>query len=449
MATYRIGIGTEFKLDGGVGIGTDTVSGSLGDLRVEGTFKTNDLDVTGVSTFTRYAGFAADNINVNYKEDLSLTGEHSTQGDIVVGLNSTFTVSTGATVTVGTVESVSIGTHFSPPIGRTEDRPEAVHEGTVRFNKDLNTLEFYNGLEWRQFTVSSPRGRGLNRYKPDIDYFEISTLGNSVSFGTGISNTNGGGRSGSSSTRGIFFGGSNPSNRENIIDYVTIQSAGNAIDFGDMTRVAKEPMDAMCSSTRMLMPGGKDSSYTNIIDFVEMQTLGNAVDFGDMKASGGYGGSTNSHVRGIYGGGETAPNTNSEIIYYVTIAAKGNSTDFGDLTFKTRGIGGAGNSVRGIFAGGELSPLYVPYSIQYITIASTGNAQYFGDITVPRGSGVGGCSNNTRAVFSGGEETPGVINVIDYVTITSTGNAADFGDLSQGVANCTSCSDSHGGLGGY
>ena len=37
MATYRIGIGTEFKLDGGVGIGTDNVSGSLGDLRVEGT----------------------------------------------------------------------------------------------------------------------------------------------------------------------------------------------------------------------------------------------------------------------------------------------------------------------------------------------------------------------------------------------------------------------------
>ena len=34
-------------------------------------------------------------------------------------------------------------------------------------------------------------------------------------------------------------------------------------------------------------------------------------------------------------------------------------------------------------------------------------------------------------------------------TVASTGNAADFGDLSQGVANCTSCSDSHGGLGGY
>ena len=121
MASYRIGIGS-FSLaeNGGVGIGTD--SAGLGNLRVEGTFKTTDLDITtGIATFTRYAGFAVDNLEI---KDTSLTGEHSTQGDIVVGLNSTFTVSTGATVTVETVESVSIGTHFSPPTGGTEERPE-------------------------------------------------------------------------------------------------------------------------------------------------------------------------------------------------------------------------------------------------------------------------------------------------------------------------------------
>ena len=121
MATYRVGIGSFNLKDGAVGIGTE--SSGLGNLKVEGSIKTTDLDVTGVSTFTRYAGFAADNINIASR-DVSLTGEHSTIGDIVVGLNSTFTVSTGATVTVGTVESVSIGTHFSPPIGGVEDRPE-------------------------------------------------------------------------------------------------------------------------------------------------------------------------------------------------------------------------------------------------------------------------------------------------------------------------------------
>ena len=110
MATYRIGIGSFNLKDGAVGLGTE--SSGLGNLKVEGTFKTTDLDITsGIATFTRYAGFAPDNLGIT--SDIVLSGEHFTTGDIVVGVNSTFTVSVGATVDVGTVESVSIGTHFS------------------------------------------------------------------------------------------------------------------------------------------------------------------------------------------------------------------------------------------------------------------------------------------------------------------------------------------------
>ena len=141
----------------------------------------------------------------------------------------------------------------------------------------------------------------------------------------------------------------------------------------------------MCSSTRLLMAGGKGPSYTNIIDYVEMHTLGDAIDFGDMSASCGYGGATNSPVRGIYAGGEDVATIGNKI-NFVTIASKGNSLDFGDLIFKSRGLSGGGNSVRGLFGGGGEAP-YFPYNIQYINLASTGNAQYFGDLTVARGSG--------------------------------------------------------------
>ena len=41
----------------------------------------------------------------------------------------------------------------SVPNGGTNDRQETPIEGTVRFNTDLNTLEFFNGVEWRQFTI--------------------------------------------------------------------------------------------------------------------------------------------------------------------------------------------------------------------------------------------------------------------------------------------------------
>ena len=46
MATYRIGIGSFNLKDGAVGIGTESTG--LGNLKVEGTYKTTDLDVTGV-----------------------------------------------------------------------------------------------------------------------------------------------------------------------------------------------------------------------------------------------------------------------------------------------------------------------------------------------------------------------------------------------------------------
>ncbi len=158
MATYRIGIGS-FSLaeNGGVGIGTD--SAGLGNLKVEGNVKTTNLDVIGVSTFTKYSGLVGDDINLGRTTEVSSGGGGT--GDIVIGTGKSFTVSIGATINVGTVPSVSIGTHFSPPCGYMDDRPECPLEGTVRFNKALNTLEFYNGVEWRQFTVGGPNGRGI------------------------------------------------------------------------------------------------------------------------------------------------------------------------------------------------------------------------------------------------------------------------------------------------
>jgi hypothetical protein len=47
----------------------------------------------------------------------------------------------------------------------------------------------------------------------------------------------------SSTTRGVFAGGTSPTN---VIDYVTIETTGNAIDFGDLT-VARSGL-AGCSN---------------------------------------------------------------------------------------------------------------------------------------------------------------------------------------------------------
>ena len=466
MATYRIGIGSFNLKDGAVGIGTE--SSGLGNLKVEGTYKTTDLDVTGVSTFTRYAGFAADNINITSR-DVSLTGEHSTTGDIVVGVNSTFTVSVGATVDIGTVPSVSIGTHFSPPTGGVEDRPEVPVEGTVRFNKDLNKLEFYNGVDWRQFTVSGAStravvGGGYDAPAPllysDLEYFSISSGGHAVSFGD--MSSDGGGRNGgsmSSSTRGVFATGYGPSPGSlghNVIDYITIASTGDAIDFGDATGGNGYTGNGCSSSTRGVFNIGFDATapaYNNVMDYIEIATTGDSLDFGDLTAAGGWNACAASPTRGFFGGFYPR---NDGVIDVIKFASKGNSVEFGTL-LANYGQGACSNSVRAIFAGGTHYP-GPGYStgIQSVIMSSDGTVHDFGETYDSNYtySSQGVASQTRGCLVAGWSGTGGVgpsveVNTIQEIDFTSGGRATHFGDISKAKAALKGVSDCHGGLGGY
>ena len=74
-----------------------------------------------------------------------------------------------------------------------------------------------------------------------IEYFEMASLGESISFGDLSRLTSNGGATGScsNSTRGLFTGGYvDGSNETNNIDYVTFSSTGNAVDFGVLTSEA-------------------------------------------------------------------------------------------------------------------------------------------------------------------------------------------------------------------
>ena len=47
-------------------------------------------------------------------------------------------------------------------------------------------------------------------------------------------------RGASDATRGVMAGGNDGSAQTNIIDYITIQTTGNATDFGDMTNQSQQ-----------------------------------------------------------------------------------------------------------------------------------------------------------------------------------------------------------------
>ena len=461
MATFRVGVGSFNIKDGAVGFGTDT--DGLGNLKVKGVTKTTGSIVSGASTLTRYSGFAADNIS--QLENITLTSEVGTIGDIVVGVGTSVIISSASTVTVGTVESVSIGTHFSPPKGGIEERGQDFVEGMMRFNTDLNTMEFYNGNEWRQFTYisdiqNSPSSRGRGVFgggyisqpvnSPSIEFVNIASKGNAVDFGTVNVLTYG--QAGSASEiRGIISGGSGYNDQ---IEYITIASEGNGIDFGNMSASKSSHTAACNSSTRSIFSGGYISpgASSNILDYIQIMTIGNALDFGDLVEPR-YGlTSFSSPVRGVCAGGRNHPAGDSPLgtrmIDIFTIASKGNAMRFGDLYAKHSYMSSTGNSIRGVIGAGTNDPSSV---LSFITIASEGNSIFFGDLNYS-GGGVnqGNCSSSTRGLFAGGGySAPSSKNIIDFVQIMTAGNATDFGDLSVKTSYCFGLSDSNGGLGGY
>ena len=294
---------------------------------------------------------------------------------------------------------------------------------------------------------------GLSPSHPNGDnvmqFITISSTGNSADFGdlTREKYSSYGGIA--SRTRGIMSGGfyypGSSGTYTDEMDAITISIQSNAFDFGDLVQGNRAEPGSAANSTRGIIFGGTDPSLTrtNTITYVTIATLGGGIDFGDMigglfqNPTG-----TASQTRLVMGTGEGSP-ANFNSLEFITISTLGNGADFGDTSVTASYRNAAGNAVRGLIAGG-----YAPTSnntIEFITIETLGNALDFGDLN----NAVGGMTNmasSTRVVFAGGR-TPSEINNIDYVQIPTTGNAIDFGDLLTTVSNAASVSNGHGGLG--
>ena len=222
-----------------------------------------------------------------------------------------------------------------------------------------------------------------------IEYVMISSQGGVSDFGdlkTAVY-----GQAGfSDSTRGISGGGYHHPDSTGYIEYVTIASTGNASEFGEFNVLNGQTSSAAsydsylpsaCSnSTRGLWANGsKSDKMGNTIQYITIQTKGNSIDFGDSAQLVRGGAGCSSPTRGLFGGGNIqSPGGNSDMIEYVTIASLGNAGDFGNLVSTQKLLGACSSHTRGVWAGGDDPNTNV---IQYITIASTGNATDFGDLT--------------------------------------------------------------------
>ena len=455
MATIRQGYLDDFTLKNQkVGIGTSTANEKL---EVLGGTRGGDVVVTGIATLTSYEGFQ--NKKTSYVENIGINeGTSGTlSGEIVIGSGTTLSVGTGATTGQGSLKSLKVSNTFIPPCGGTADRPSAAKPGTIYYNRDFKTIEYWDGSFWRQVDNTTRRGRGIycggtttgSDHISNIEFIEIATQGNAQNFGDLSVSRDGSSRGTTSSAiRGLSMAGyiSPSPNATDVIDYLTIASEGNSIDFGNATQ-ARGWGAGMSSSTRGISAGGYNSGGVNTIDYVEIMTLGNALDFGDLPAVKESAVGMASPTRGIIGTGMQG-GTTTTTTEYLTIASKGNAVVFGDAD-AIRGLGAAANTTTGLFAGGK-GPDQQNLNIIYkITIASTGSQTEFGTLATGARK-PDGVSNSTRACFAGGENAPGGrITAIQSVNFSSGGNTEFFGDLTVARQSGNCNSDSHGGLGGF
>lgn len=275
-------------------------------------------------------------------------------------------------------------------------------------------------------------------YDDTIQYNDIATAGNSVDFGNLTAGTYNGSAV-SDGSRAVFCGSIQNKNME----YVAIATLGDGTSFGNLTVERYSTSGCSDGSRGVIMGGfgdqGQGNTDLDVMDYITIATTGNAQDFGDLVAvsQGRAASAFADSTRGIITGGQGPLNE----IEYITIQTPSNSTDFGDLIESREYHAGVADDTRGLVAGGDPGSSNTD-SMEYITIQTPSNATSFGNLTLAR-RWVGGTGNDTRAMFPGGGTGSGGStqqNVIDYVTIQTAANAVDFGDILQASRglNCTS-----------
>ena len=130
---------------------------------------------------------------------------------------------------------------------------------------------------------------------------------------------------------------------------MTIATAGNATDFGNLT-LARAFCGGVSSPTRGGWGGGGvPSAKSNVIDFVTISSAGNATDFGDLLDERNPSNSQIcSHLRGLFVGGENPGPSAGKLVDKITIATTGNATNFGDIRTSTSQSAGCSDSHGGL-----------------------------------------------------------------------------------------------------
>ena len=89
------------------------------------------------------------------------------------------------------------------------------------------------------------------------------------------------------------------------IEFITVSTSGNTTDFGDRTGNGRRQIAAMSNRTRGVFAGGAPD--TTLINYVTIASTGDSVDFGNLQVGAAQLGALSNSTRGIVAGGSPYP----------------------------------------------------------------------------------------------------------------------------------------------
>ncbi len=417
-----------------------TTTGNASDF---GDLTTSPYNSCGAGSKTRginAGGFAPGSSDVIDFITYATTGDATDFGNLTIARETS-----GAS---NNTRAVFGGGYAGPSPANTNDVMDYIEISTAGNAVDFGDL--LAGTRGLMAGFASPT-RGFLSQTATINQWNFANLGNAVDWGDpdveeSFSNWTACAGFGSKNL-GFHAGGTTPS-LTNSIHSISLTSAGNGTDFGNLT-LARKYLGGFSNFTRGCAAGGNSPDNSNVIDFITMATTGNAADFGDLTiamnvtasaSSGSSGGlqtedftrptevvprGAGAGNRGIWSGG-IDPNARNDISF-VDISSTGNAQDFGDLKGTRYYHSTCGSSTRYIAMAGVAPADASTNDVEYVQFATKGNGAFFSDATVENRE-MTGLSNETRGISAGGASP--YINVIEYITIASIGtDGADFGNL--------------------
>ena len=277
----------------------------FGNLSSGRRYQSGCSDATRGLTFGGYVGPAYTSEIV--KTTIASTGSHETFGQMRNAADDGNEGRLGAACWASSTRGLHIG--GTGPSSQTDARILYVtiqaDGNSIDFGDLIDSYNFRYGSATGNKTRAiacggrqEPAGSGVNT----MQYITIATTGNAQDFGDLSTTTDTSSGTSSNGTRAVIATNGVPSYTGKSLDQIRPASGGNSYGFGELSTGRQDNHSNSCISTptRGFFAGGltpNGSTGTKVIDYVTFETEGTAVDFGDLNGAGRSGASafSNSH----------------------------------------------------------------------------------------------------------------------------------------------------------